>query len=214
MGLNVYGHVITPATQRVLACLSEKELEFELVQLNMAAGEHNKEPFLSLNPFGVVPAMEDGDLTLFDSRAIVKYIEQAYKDKKPLASDDPKKMGPVYSWLEAESLQFDPAAIMLTFHLCIAPMMGLPTDEAVVEEKEAKLGKVLDVYEDRLSESKYLGGDSFTMVDLFHLPNVNYLMGTKVRALFEARPHVKAWVDDILARPSWAKVVAMIKSQS
>lgn len=90
-------------------------------------------------------------------------------------------------------------------------MFGLQTDNAAVEENEAKLAKVLDVYEARLAQSKYLAGDSFTSADLLHLPTMHYLMGTKVKALFEERPHVSAWSKDILARPSWEKTLALQK---
>jgi glutathione S-transferase len=211
MGIKVYGNVVSPGVQRVLAILYEKELKYELVEVNMSAGDHKKEPYISLNPFGQIPALEDGDLKLFESRAIVKYIDDAYKGKEPLSFDDPKKMGPVYSWMEAESQHFDQAAGKLVFQLAIAPIFGMPTNDAVVTEHEAKLVPVLDKYEVRLSKSKYLAGDCFTLADLFHLPAVNYLMGTKAKALFDARPHVKHWVANILARPAWTKVVAATK---
>ncbi|KAH1107162.1 hypothetical protein J1N35_010930 [Gossypium stocksii] len=50
-------------------------------------------------------------------------------------------------------------------------------DTTVVEENEAKLAEVLDVYEAHLVEPKYLACDHFTLVDLHHLPNVQYLLG-------------------------------------
>ncbi|KAI4329757.1 hypothetical protein MLD38_028105 [Melastoma candidum] len=79
-----------------------------------------------------------------------------------------------------------------------------------MEENEAKLGKVLDVYESRLGQSKYLAGETFTLADLHHLPTLSLLMGTPgARKLIESRPNIAAWASDILARPAWTKVEAM-----
>ena len=90
-------------------------------------------------------------------------------------------------------------------------MLGMSTHTAVVEENEAKLAKVLDVYENRLAHSKYLGRDCFTLADLLHLPTLQYSLGTQSQKLFDSRSHVSAWVADITARPAWLKVQAMRK---
>ncbi|GJW25225.1 glutathione S-transferase-like protein [Tanacetum coccineum] len=106
-------------------------------------------------------------------------------------------MAIVAVWIEVESQRFDPPTYKLLWEQMYKPMVGMPIDEAVLEENEKKLSEVLDVYESRLSHSKYLGGDSFTLADLHHLPNMKYLMGTKVKRLFDERPHVSAWAADI-----------------
>jgi glutathione S-transferase len=112
-------------------------------------------------------------------------------------------------WLEVEAHQFDPAASKLTWELAIKPMLGRVTDKAIVKENEAKLAKVLDVYESRLAQSKYLAGESFSLADLHHLPTIQYLLATEVKKLFDSRPRVSAWVADITARPAWRKVLAL-----
>ena len=108
-----------------------------------------------------------------------------------------------------EALQYDPVASKLVMELGVKPLIGMDTDTAIVEENESKLAKVLDVYENRLALSKYLGGDCFTLADLHHLPTLQYLLGTQTKKLFDSRPHVSAWVADITARPAWLKVQAM-----
>ncbi|XP_068311334.1 glutathione S-transferase-like [Pyrus communis] len=209
--IKVHGNVFSACTMRVFAALYEKDVKFELVPIDLGAGEHKKEPFISLNPFGEVPAFEHGDIKLFESRAITQYIAHEYADKgTPLVTRD-KKMAIIALGCEVEGQKFDPAASKLTFELVIKPMLKMTTDAAVVEEYEAKLAVVLDVYEIRLSQSKYLAGESFTLADLHHLPTIHYLMGTRSKKLFESRPHVKAWVADITARPAWKKVIALQK---
>lgn len=114
-------------------------------------------------------------------------------------------------WKEVEAHQFDPPSTKLVFELRYKPHFGMTTDAAVVEEYEDKLAKVLDVYEARLAESKYLACDHFTLADLHHLPTVQYLLGSSAKKLFDSRPHVSAWVADITARPAWSKVMGMLK---
>ncbi|CAN1313902.1 Glutathione S-transferase [Linum perenne] len=145
--IKVYGSPISTATQRVFATLYEKELEFEFIKVDLRSGEQKKEPFVSLNPFCLVPAYQEGDLTLF----------------------------------------------------------------ANVAANEAKLNKVLDVYESRLSNSKYLGGDQFSLADLHHIPNVHCLVGTPTKKIIDSHPKVSSWIADVTARPAWSKVVALMK---
>ncbi|CAN4091450.1 unnamed protein product [Withania somnifera] len=197
---------MSTATMRVVACLVEKDLDFQFVFVDMATDEHKKHPFLSLNPFGQVPAFEDENLKLFETKAITQYIAHVYASNGyQVIFQDPKKMLIMSVWMEVEGQKFEPPASKLTWELGIKPMIGMSTDDAVVKESEEQLSKVLDIYETRLAESKYLGGETFTLVDLQYLPNIYHLMGTKVKALFDSRSHVTAWCADILARPAWMK---------
>ncbi|TXG63471.1 hypothetical protein EZV62_010465 [Acer yangbiense] len=208
-GIKIHGSVISTAAQRVFACLYEKDIDFELVPVDMSAGEHKSEAFLAKNPFGQVPAFEQGDLYLFESRAITQYIAEQYADKGTALTCPSKTVPMLLVWKEVEAHQFDPVASKLNWEIVFKPMFGMTTDPAAVEELEAKLSKVLDVYEARLSKSKFLACDCFTLADMHHLPNINLLMGTQVKKLFDCRPHVSAWVANITARPAWAKVLAL-----
>lgn len=213
MVIKVHGSPFSGATLRVLATLHEKELEYEFVHVDMSVGAHKQEPHLSLNPFGQVPAFEDGDLKLFESRAITSYITYAYESNgTPLVYKEPKEMATLAVWLEVEAHQFDRAAIPVAWELVFKKMLGMETDEDAVRENEAKLDIVLDIYETRLAKSKYIGGEAFSLADLHHLPVMHFLFGTQAKKLFDERPHVSAWCHDIMARPSWEKVVAWQKA--
>ncbi|KAG9443750.1 hypothetical protein H6P81_015090 [Aristolochia fimbriata] len=212
--LKLHGLGFSPSTARALAVLHEKGIEYELCPVNFATRAHKQQPYLSLNPFGQVPALEDGDLTLFESRAITRYLASKYKETGAdlLRSDDLAEAAMVGVWIEVEIHHFNPAIAPLVSELLRKPkLMKMEPDEAVVEKQAAELEKVLDVYEARLSESKYLAGDFFSLADLHHLPHTYCLLQSSKASLVTSRPHVKAWWDDISSRPAWVKTAEGMK---
>ncbi|VAH02643.1 unnamed protein product [Triticum turgidum subsp. durum] len=76
--VKVYGVAASPFVATVLLCLEEVGADYELLPLDMAAREQRTEPYLSRNPFGKIPALEDGELTIFESRAISRYVLRKY----------------------------------------------------------------------------------------------------------------------------------------
>ncbi|CAL5352326.1 unnamed protein product [Camellia sinensis] len=126
---------------------------------------------------------------------------------------EPKMQGIAAAWIDVEDHQFHPPASKLTSELVYKykAKNGQPANEAVVAEEEAKLARVLDVYEERLIDSKFLGGDKFTSADLTHLPYLYHLMRTPVKRLFEERRRMSDWCAGMLARPAWTKVAEMVE---
>lgn len=206
----VYGSLNSGATLKVLACLFEHDLDFEFVPINLESGEHKKKAFLSLNPFGEVPVVEDGGFTQFESRAIIRCMAHEFGKKgEELIYWDSREQAIVADWVDVEDHQFEPPALKLIFEIVNKPNNGLAPDQGVVAVAEEKLGNVLDVYEARLAKFKYLASEKYTIADLVHLPNLQSLMGTPAKKLIESRPLVGAWCSEILARPAWAKVLEM-----
>lgn len=140
----------------------------------------------------------------------MRYISHEYgKRGEEKVYEAPKLQGIAAAWIDVEDHQFDPPASNLITELVFKRRKGL--EEVVVEEEERKLGKVLDVYEERLSRSMFLGGDKFTSADLTHIPSLYFLMKTPVKRLLEERPHVMAWCTGIMSRPGWKKMVEMVQ---
>ncbi|PWA37276.1 glutathione S-transferase [Artemisia annua] len=212
MVVKVYGPAYA-SPKRVLVCLVEKEVEFETVHVNLLAGENQNPDFLKLQPFGSLPVIQDGDYTLFESRAILRYFAEKYKYQgTDLLGKTIEDQGLVNQWLEVEAQNYHPPLNNLVLHLMFSPNFGIVRDEKVIKESEEKLAKVLDIYEDRLSKSKYLAGDFFSLADLSHLPFTSYLVGPVGKAyMIKDRKHVSAWWDDISSRPSWLKTLEICK---
>lgn len=215
--IKVFGLPFSACTATVLACLNEKEVEYQLITVDILAGDHKRPPFLSINPFGQIPAVQDGDLTLIESRAIVKYLAKKFQGGScDLLGRTMAEQVVVEQWCEVESQQFNPPFYAIMEQVFINPTKGLgPTDEVVVNRNVEKLGKVLDVYDERLSKSKYLAGDSFSLADLQHLPHLHYLVFAvgKGHLLF-SRNNVNAWWEDISSRPAWKKIANSMKLPS
>jgi glutathione S-transferase len=149
-----------------------------------------------------------------ESRAICRYICEKYADKgnKGLYGTDPLSKASIDQWVEAEGQSFNPPSSALVFQLAFAPLMNIKQDKVAIRQNEEKLSKVLDIYEKRLGESQFLAGDEFSLADLSHLPNTQYLSATDKGKLFTSRTNVGRWWDEISTRDSWKKVVDLQKS--
>jgi len=214
--IKVHGIPFSSSTARVISCLNEKQLEYELILVDAPAGEHKQPQYLSLNPFGLMPVLQDGDLTLFESRAIIKYLAKKYQGQGPnLLGSTVEEEAVVEQWCDVEAHHFNPPSYAMVTQIIINPLKGYTTEKSVVENNEEKLNKVLDVYEERLSKSKYLAGDWFSLADLQHMPYLHYLVNDAGKpTLISSRKHVNAWWEDISSRPAWKKIAVHMKFPS
>ncbi|CAA7391474.1 unnamed protein product [Spirodela intermedia] len=214
-----YTKPIMPDVSRVLACLYEKKIDFE--HIDIYEGQHSVSGDLlklrsraSSRIHGA--AIEDGDTRLFESRAICRYLAEKYSSRgSRLLGRDPLERAAIEQWLKFEEQRFDPPSWELAFYLGFA---AAPPDRAAMRDGVRKLSEVLDVYEQRLGESEFLAGDEFTMADLFHLPNSHHLVVSglshsahpEVSELFSSRRNVRRWWEAISGRPSWKNVVDLL----
>ncbi|CAO2202830.1 unnamed protein product [Urochloa humidicola] len=205
--MKLYGWVVSPWMARVLVCLEEAGAEYEVVPMSRSGGDHRRPEHLARNPFGEIPVLEDGDLTLYQSRAIARYILRKLKPEL-LGDGDLKQSATVDVWIEVESHQLHPVLLTIVVNCILAPFVGLERNQAAVDESLGKLKALLQVYEARLSASKYLAGDEVTAADLCHFGFMRYFMATEYAGVVDGYPHVKAWWESLLARPSVKKVIA------
>ncbi|KAL6615181.1 hypothetical protein ACP70R_037451 [Stipagrostis hirtigluma subsp. patula] len=210
--VKVFGPAMSAHAARILVCLEEVGAEYEVVNVDMQAKEHKSPEHLARNPFGQIPAFQDGDIVLFESRAIAKYVLRKYSKSAGvdlLRESDLQEAAMVDVWTEVEAHTYNPALSPVVYECLVFPALrGVPTNQKVVDESLEKLKKVLDVYEARLSKHDYLAGDFLSFADINHFPYTHYFMGTPHASLFDAYPHVKAWWERLTARPSVKKLSA------
>ncbi|KAF8516161.1 glutathione S-transferase [Hysterangium stoloniferum] len=203
MVLTIYGFAPTAGTRRITLICKELNIPYEFVVVDLAAREHKTPAYLEKQPFGQVPAIDDGGFKLYESRAIGRYL--AAKAGSPLLpNSDPKKLAEFEVAASIEYSNFDSFASKIAYEKVFKPVQGLATDEAVVAERLAALTAKLEIYEVILGKQKYLAGDKITLADLFHLP----CGSTLVQVGFDvfSTPNLKRWWNDISSRPSWQAV--------
>ncbi|PVH38739.1 hypothetical protein PAHAL_5G340500 [Panicum hallii] len=179
--MKVYGWAVSPWMARALVCLEEAGAEYEVVPMSRCRGDHRRPEHLARNPFGEIPILEDGDLTLYQSRAIATYVLRKYKPEL-LKEGDLEGSAVVDVWLEVEAHHMEPTRLSII----LLEYLGLA----------------------RLSACRYLGGDNVIPANFCHFGFMRYLMATEYAGVVDAYPHVKAWWDALLARPSVRKVIA------
>ena len=198
---------MSTCTKRVITTLKEKQVEYELVPIDFANQEHKSEAYLEKQPFGVIPYLDDDGFIVYESRAICRYIAAKYKDQgTQLVPTDLKELALFEQGASVETSYFDTFASPIVFQKVFKPWKGLgDADEELVKQLAEKANQYLDVYEKILSKQEYIGGNTFTLADIFHLPYGSMLTLPNVgyAHLFNDRPHVKAWWDKITSRASW-----------
>src|SRR4051812_24198150 len=102
--MKIYGHPVSTCTRKVLMTLAETNTPYELQVVEFATAEHKKPPHLARQPFGQVPALQDGDFELYESRAICRYIND--KAQGSLVPRDLRDRARMEQWISVETSNF------------------------------------------------------------------------------------------------------------
>jgi glutathione S-transferase len=144
--------------------LEEMGVPYELVRLNLAAGEHKRPEYLRLNPNGTVPTLIDGDLVLYESAAICQYLADKFPDKRLAPPAGTPARGLYYQWIHYAMSELEPPAIAIFLHTVSKPEAErIP---AVVSEARAQLGAVLTVIEQALAGRTFILDGDFGIADV------------------------------------------------
>jgi glutathione S-transferase len=193
--LRLYFHPASTYARRVRIALHEKNIDFEPVVLDMAARAHRAPEYLALNPYGRVPTIDDDGVVLYESAAILLYLE-ATRPAPSLAPEDARGRARMDMHLRLCDLQMARPTGTIIF-----PKRFLPEarwDRAAMEQAKAEIEKHLVIVEQTLGEGPYLVGDSYTLADVAYTPFLEFLPLMEV----EPGPRVSAWRKRLLERPS------------
>lgn len=156
--IRLYANAISGHTHRVQLFLSLLDLPFEMIDVDLKAKEHKRPDFLAKNPFGQVPVIEDGDITLYDSNAILVYLAMTYDDGTWLPRD-PLGAASVQRWFSlatGEILRGPGFARLVN-------LLGAPHDLAQAQAAATRLFNVLDT---ALRDTRFALGDTPTLADI------------------------------------------------
>jgi len=199
----IYGSTLSPYVRKVVAFAAEKGLEFEL----RPTGPGDKSPeFLAASPFGKIPGIEDGDYRLCDSSAIVHYLEARHPEPRLIPADPQLRGRAVWFDEFADTILFE-CGRKIFFNRIVAPrFLGRPGDEQAAQTAEREgLPPILDYLEKVVpDEGGYLVGDTLTLADIAVAGPFANLGHVGIECDPDRHPRTRAYVERILARPSFA----------
>lgn len=191
--LRLHRFALSGHCHRVELLLSLLNLPHELVDVDLARGEHKAPPFLALNPLGQVPVLCDGDTVLSDSNAILAYLALRYAPDTWWPAD-PQGMAAVQRWLSiaAGPLAQGPAALRM------AVLFGIEVPLAQATKSAQWLLSTMEVH---LRGSRFLAGPQPTLADV---ANYAYVARAPEGNLdLGAWPEVRAWLARVEALPGF-----------
>ncbi|KAG2142276.1 glutathione S-transferase [Suillus bovinus] len=207
--VKLYGFPNSTCTRLVALICKEKNIPYELIQVNFMKGEQKAPSYTAIQPFGQIPYIDDDGFILYESRAIARYLIRKYPNQgTPLIPSDPKANALFEQAASIEAFNFNTFVQPIVNEKLFKPRRGLQSNEELVSVLLGLLQSKLDAYEVILSKQKYLAGDSVTLADLSHLPygTAFYGLGGVFAEVFDSRPNLSRWWKDISNRPAWLAV--------
>jgi glutathione S-transferase len=205
--MKLYMHPVSTACRPVLLFAGDNNIAMDEELVDLMTGAHLQPPYSTINPNCLVPMLEDGDLKLTESSAILKYL--ADKIGSPAYPKDLKaraKVNEMMDWINTNFYR------EWGYNLCypqLFPHMKRRSDEAqaaTLEFGKANAKRWLKVLNDYwIGPSKtYLCGDTLTIADYLAVGIVS--LGEIIRADLSPYPNVQRWLAAMKKQPSWTKV--------
>jgi glutathione S-transferase len=194
--MKLYAHPFSNNAMRAQLSLDEKGLEYEYVEVDLFKGEQRQPGYLAINPRGQVPTLVDGEARVYESSAIVLYLEWRYAEPS-LVPREPKAMATCLRLVAEFNQKLDPTNIFGS-----VKFRGLRREQ--LGDRIEKLLTECSVWEGYLAGGPYFAGDAYSIADIVVLP----FFGTVIDGLglpAADYPTLHAWYERCKARPSVAK---------
>ena len=191
--LKLYYSRLSINARRVWVTLLEKNIEFEPVLLKLN-GDQFQPDFLKLNPFHHIPILVDEDFNIFESLAILDYLEAKHPDPSFMPTDA-RNIAKVRMIELITVNQLPPASIVL-----MKEMLEVPVEKQKIEQAKKSMAIALQYFEDNLQQLYFIE-DRLTYADI--------VAGTAVAAIpnlgisLKRYPKVSTWVENLNQRTSW-----------
>ena len=197
----VYGVPGSPFMRAVQMGLEEKNAAYRVQTLGV--GESKSEAYLRKHPFGRVPAFEHGNFGLYETQAILRYLDDIFPEP-PLQPRDAQQAARMNQIIGINDWYFFPkVAAVIVFQRIISPvLLGIKTDEAAIEAA-VPMGRTCIAELDRLlGGQQFLAGDDLSIADLMLAPQLDFLAETPEGKALLAGTRIEAWLKRMNERPS------------
>lgn len=192
--LKFYYAPISANSRRVWITLLEKQIPFEPIIIDLD-GEQFQSEFTAINPLQRVPAIVDNELRIFESLAILDYLEAKYPVPELMPKElDKLAIARMISMVSLTELQ--PAALTLTKQL-----MGLAIEPSSVNKARQRAITILQFFEDTVGNQPYFTGNTFTMADIVAVTLVP--SASMFGISLDPYPGLNAWIDRLSQRESF-----------
>lgn len=199
--MKIYDTHTAPTPRRTRIFLAEKNIPMEYVQLDLQKGENISPDMRAKNPIGKVPVLELDDGTcIAESVAICRYFEELHPDP-PLMGRTPLEKAQIEMWQRQVEM-----SLFMQIGMCFQHTTGYFKDRMTpVAEYGVEAGKIatkyLKVLDRRLAESKYIGGDNYSIADITALCAIDFARVVKIK-IAEEQTNLQRWYADVSSRPS------------
>jgi GST-like protein len=193
----------SPNPAKVALFLEEAGLPYEVVPVDTRKGEQFAPEFRTINPNSKTPAITDGEVTVFDSNAILLYL--AEKTGAFLPPSTPLARGELLSWLMFVATGIGPYSGQAVHFRHVAP----EPKEYPSRRYQYEAERHWDILEERLASRHYMLGDTYTIVDMAvwgWARGLSFILG---EGAWGSRPHLKRHFEEISARPAAARAEAL-----
>ena len=198
----VYGPAGSTYVWSVRLALAEKGVAHELVEVGF--GAHREEPHLSRHPFGKVPAFEHDGFMLYETQAILRYIDEGFMTS-PLQPTDLhqfSRMNQIIGIVDAYAWPSIAAGIL--FNRMLAPRLGMAVDEAAVQAALPRARLCLKEIARLMGSEPFLAGERLSLADLMVIPLFYYFSRLPEGAApFAENPTLVPWLRRIEERQSF-----------
>jgi glutathione S-transferase len=197
----VHGVPGSPYVRAALLTLEEKAAEYELTA--MAPGSLKQEPHLSRHPFGRIPAFEHDGWMLYETQAIMRYVDAVVPGPK-LQPEEPRAAARMNQLIGIVDWYLMPrVSATITFNRVVAPRFNRPVDEDAIAKALpnariclAEIGRLLDGH-------TWMAGETLSLADLLLAPHLSmFAQAPEGVQILQGHENLKRWLARVEARPS------------
>jgi glutathione S-transferase len=204
----------SPFGRAVLVALEEKRLPYRLRPV--APGTFKSAAHLALHPFGRSPVLEHDGFRLYETQAILRYLDRVGA-APALTPSDPRQAARMDQVMNINDWYlFQGVTNVIAFNRVIKPrLMGLSPDEAAIAAALPKAHAVFDELARLLGERDYFAGEALSLADILLAPQLDFFRDLpEWTPLTQSHAHLRAWLERLTARPSlaattWPRLAAM-----
>lgn len=198
----VYGTPLSPFVRAVRAALVEKGVEYDHVDVSVLEGECGEPEHLKRNPFGKVPVFDHDDIRIYETGAIVRYIDDVFDGAKLTPGNAKARAHMNQAIGILDSFGYDAMVLDVVAYHFFPDLIGGKDDERLAKGKEQS-ALCLKEFTRLMDGNPWLAGDDITLADLSVAPHVFYLtLVPEGEDLFGGAPEIKAWWDKLAQRDS------------